>query len=202
MPAPASILPPQPETIYTKPTYSNTRGGKTYKPTHQGLLRVEFTPPADGQDGEAYSSRLVVDKDIPPNTVVTFLNNLSSGTKAYSSVQYGVSPHEHFELNSDLLFMNHSCEPTVYLDISSRDPTKWHVRTTSRGLRAGEDVTFFYPSTEWDMAQGFDCSCGTSTCLGHISGAKHLSLEQLESRGYVNEHIRTLKSRQTSNGHI
>jgi hypothetical protein len=30
-------------------------------------------------------------------------------------------------------------------------------------------------------------------CLGRIQGAKHLSLEQLEATGWVNEHIRAMK---------
>ena len=74
------------------------------------------------------------------------------------------------------------------------------------------------------MAQGFDCGCGASVslphlnsarigiaslsgasgadkadgqkCLGRIQGAKHLSMEQLEETGWVNEHIREMKRAQ------
>jgi hypothetical protein len=49
-----------------------------------------------------------------------------------------------------------------------------------RGLKAGEELTFFYPSTEWNMNQGFDCFCGSKRCLGYIGGAKYMSSGQLE----------------------
>ena len=52
---------------------------------------------------------------------------------------------------------------------------------SGRGLKAGEELTFFYPSTEWDMDQGFDCFCGSKVCLGYIGGAKHMKLAQLEA---------------------
>lgn len=42
----------------------------------------------------------------------------------------------------------------------------------------GAELTFFYPSTEWDMETPFDCCCGAAGCLGRIAGAKHLSDEQ------------------------
>jgi hypothetical protein len=59
------------------------------------------------------------------------------------------------------------------------------------GLSIGQELTFFYPSTEWDMAQGFDCFCGTKTCRGFISGAKNMTSQQLEGI-WLNPHIREL----------
>ncbi|KAK1922020.1 hypothetical protein DB88DRAFT_496863 [Papiliotrema laurentii] len=133
-------------------------------------------------------------QDFAPNETITPLTNLSQApAKAYSSVQYGPKAHEHFELNSDLLFMNHSCSPSVYMSLPRGRPDQWAIVAGEKGLKAGEPVTFFYPSTEWDMAQGFTCSCGSDQCLGEINGAKYLTLEQLEQRGLVNDHIRALK---------
>ena len=60
-----------------------------------------------------------------------------------------------------------------------------------KGLSVGEELTFFYPSTEWDMAQGFSCFCGAPTCRGAIWGAKNMSGRQLESM-WLNPHIRHL----------
>jgi len=69
-------------------------------------------------------------------------------------------------------------------------------------------VTFFYPSTEWKMAQPFDCLCGSTVrpnfllvhpdfhgqwirqgCLERIEGAISLSAEELSSHGFVNPWI-------------
>ncbi|KAK8853128.1 hypothetical protein IAR55_003829 [Kwoniella newhampshirensis] len=198
MPAAIPSLPLSPEVQWVKPTLFNTHGGKTYRPTHSDLFRVEFTPSTSGKD-EEYSSRLVAVRDFEPNTIITNLTNLSlAPEKAYSSVQFGTGPRDHFELNSDLLFMNHSCSPTAELHLTPHQPDDWTLHATSKGLKAGEAVTFFYPSTEWDMAQGFDCACGSGNCLRKVLGAKHIPLEEVEQRSYVNEHIRSLKEAQTA----
>jgi hypothetical protein len=46
-------------------------------------------------------------------------------------------------------------------------------------LEPGDEFTFFYPSTEWEMAQPFICNCGSEACLQLINGASHLSVETL-----------------------
>ena len=58
-----------------------------------------------------------------------------------------------------------------------------------RGLKVGEEMTFFYPSTEWDMDQGFDCFCGSEVCLGYIGGAKHMKPSQLEVNWSLNHTV-------------
>jgi hypothetical protein len=42
---------------------------------------------------------------------------------------------------------------------------------------AGDELTFFYPSTEWAMAQPFQCFCGANSCLHEIRGAAFLAHE-------------------------
>jgi hypothetical protein len=44
-------------------------------------------------------------------------------------------------------------------------------------LNQGDEFTFFYPSTEWDMIQPFTCYCGYSNCLKQIQGALYLTDE-------------------------
>jgi hypothetical protein len=57
-----------------------------------------------------------------------------------------------------------------------------------RDIEPGEELTFFYPSTEWDMITPFQCLCGSSQCLKRIGGARYLSLNVL-SRYFINQHI-------------
>jgi hypothetical protein len=42
-------------------------------------------------------------------------------------------------------------------------------------IQPGDEFMFFYPSSEWDMSQPFDCFCGTPHCLQRIQGAAYLS---------------------------
>jgi hypothetical protein len=46
-------------------------------------------------------------------------------------------------------------------------------------IEAGEELCFFYPATEWKIAQTFQCHCGSSNCIGLIQGAADTSLDIL-----------------------
>jgi len=94
------------------------------------------------------------------------------------------------------VYINHSCEPSVIFDTSSLS-----IIAGPNGLKAGDELTFFYPSTEWDMAQGFSCFCGAKTCRGFISGAKNMSREQLEGN-WLNAHIRNLLGEKEDNAKL
>ncbi|KAF7534930.1 hypothetical protein G7054_g5845 [Neopestalotiopsis clavispora] len=106
----------------------------------------------------------------------------------YATVQ--VDKNKHLNLNSDLLYLNHSCEPSLIFDTAN-----FNILVGPKGLREGEELTFFYPSTEWDMAQPFDCFCGKATCRGRIAGAKDMTPQQLEGL-WINGHIRELIEQQ------
>ncbi|KAG9035579.1 hypothetical protein FS842_003677 [Serendipita sp. 407] len=153
-------------------------------PSHPGVFRVERRP-------GAFNSELLSSKAFKEGEVIARLEGLTKGPKAYSSVQCGTGEEDHVELNSDLLYMNHSCEPNVIVDVSSGNQWEWHVRA-SKSIGEGESLCFFYPSTEWRMEQAFDCRCGTKSCLGVIRGAFYVSREELSKRGFINKHIRTL----------
>lgn len=69
-------------------------------------------------------------------------------------------------------FTNHSCEPNVRLD--GRD------FYALRAIEPWEEITFHYSTTEYEMAEPFDCYCGTASCEGRISGFRFLSAESRE----------------------
>lgn len=51
---------------------------------------------------------------------ITKIEGITKGVaKRYTSVQSG--PNEHFELNSDLVFMNHSCDPNVHMSVDKME---------------------------------------------------------------------------------
>ena len=85
----------------------------------------------------------------------------------------------------ELASMNHSCTPSTFLDT-----TRMLVFAT-RDIAAGEELTFFYPSTEWEMASPFICLCGATNCIHVVAGARFLPLSTLEQH-FLNRHIREL----------
>ena len=91
----------------------------------------------------------------------------------YLTVQ--VEDNKHITLEPDYLKnINHSCAPNALFDT-----TKMQL-TCIRDIDAGDEITFFYPSSEWEMTQSFSCHCGSKACLGHIDGAYYLSLATLQ----------------------
>ncbi|MEJ7625601.1 MAG: SET domain-containing protein [Ferruginibacter sp.] len=90
----------------------------------------------------------------------------------YLTVQTGIQ--QHITLVPEFLqYINHSCQPNVFFN------------TTTMKLIALADITdneelcFFYPSTEWEMAQPFYCYCSSKDCLQNIRGAKYLSPDHI-----------------------
>ncbi|OAV95674.1 hypothetical protein PTTG_04808 [Puccinia triticina 1-1 BBBD Race 1] len=153
-----------------------------------------------GPEG-CFDSKLISLQDFPAGQVLATLGQECkvSQTKAYTSVQFdddAVAPKKaHFELNSELVYINHSCEPNVAFDLpggwKGLEEGRWCLRSLSE-IKKGEALTFAYFSTEWHMAQPFQCKCGSRNCLGMIQGAKHLDKETLD-RYFINEHIRQMK---------
>jgi len=98
------------------------------------------------------------------------------------TVQIGRDRHvEVKELSS----MNHSCNPNTFLD------TTRMLVFAAREIAAGEELTFFYPSTEWEMSSPFICLCGAANCIHVVAGARFLPLSTLEQH-FLNRHIREL----------
>ena len=84
-------------------------------------------------------------------------------------------------------FLNHACSPSVRID------TGRMLVLAARAIAAGEEMTFFYPSTEWEMACPFVCRCGDPNCIGLVAGARFLPASVI-GRHPVSAHIHALLS--------
>lgn len=104
---------------------------------------------------------------------------------SYQSIQVGATSH--LEDLGVIAYLNHSCRPSTIVDTEALE-----VRAT-RAIKAGDELTFFYPSTEWDMDRPFDCLCAEPSCIGNVAGAKYLPLETLNDY-FINPHIQQLLS--------
>lgn len=99
----------------------------------------------------------------------------------YLTVQTG--PDTHILLAPEhLQYINHSCDPNVFFNTTRMEIV------ALRAIAPGEEVRFFYPSTEWTMDRAFDCQCGSTACLGRIAGADQLDVHTLERYAF-NQHI-------------
>ncbi|KAI9591145.1 hypothetical protein BDF19DRAFT_456114 [Syncephalis fuscata] len=172
-----------------KKSTKSSAAADNYQPTHPDHFRVKY-----GNSGN-YTSRLVATKDYPANSEIIKLDAktlVSVPDPVYTTVQTGEKSH--VELNCDLTFMNHSCNPNVHINTHT-----WEL-TAARDIAAGDEMTFFYPSTEWHMDQPFDCWCGSEKCIGKVCGAKDAPKDIL-SLNYLNDHIIQMLSQHEANKH-
>ena len=108
----------------------------------------------------------------PGDVICTFSAATTQSFATYLTVQTGCDMH--ITLNPDFLqYINHSCFPNVFFNTTSME------LVCLQPIQPGDELTFFYPSTEWEMAQPFVCNCGTAACIQLINGASHLSVETL-----------------------
>ena len=98
------------------------------------------------------------------------------------TVQIAKDKHTHV---GKLAALNHSCDPNVILD------TERMLMIARRDIEKGEELYFFYPATEWEMAAPFICLCGASNCIHVVAGARFLPLSTLEHH-YLSKHIREM----------
>ena len=104
--------------------------------------------------------------------VCEFSTGVTSSIPTYLTVQIGIE--KHITLSPEFLqYCNHSCNPNVFFDTTNYE------LIALKNIEIGEELTFFYPSSEWDMTQSFACTCNNKNCLHNIKGAKYLAKEIL-----------------------
>lgn len=135
-------------------------------------------------DRSIYGARLVVKRLFKRGELILpLLGELTA--QSHKTIQIGMSAHLRGTL---IAFINHSCSPTGIADVKALR------LVANRDISAGEEITFFYPSTEWQMVRPFKCLCGTAKCIGYIAGAKYLSSDIL-GRYFINPHVRDLTAK-------
>lgn len=91
----------------------------------------------------------------------------------YLTIQ--INSNLHITLQPEFLqYINHSCSPNVFFDTTNSE------LIAIAKIEAGDELTFFYPSTEWEMAQPFSCFCNAANCLHNIQGAAQLDEKILQ----------------------
>lgn len=80
-------------------------------------------------------------------------------------------PNDH--LDYAWQYVNHSCEPNGYVNVTE------YSFCALGNIRKGEEITFNYLTTEYELAVPFLCECGSAKCFGFIRGYKFLTADQI-----------------------
>lgn len=92
----------------------------------------------------------------------------------YLTIQ--IETKKHISLYPEFLqFTNHSCNPNIFFNTTTMQVV------ALRNIEINDELCFFYPSSEWEIAQPFLCFCGSKNCLININGAAGLSIEVLKN---------------------
>ena len=127
----------------------------------------------------------------PGDVISPFSAGSTKRHPTYLTVQ--IADKKHITLVPEFLqYINHSCAPNVFFDTTKME------LVCLKAIQPADELTFFYPSTEWEMAAPFACNCGSPECLQIISGAAQLSLDILEKyaltdfiRQKINQQVHT-----------
>ena len=136
----------------------------------------------NGQSG-VYAAR-----DFEPGDKVMEVRGTVGAEPSRYSIQISVDRHMHpAGPDTPWMYLNHACRPNLTFDPESRHFIALEV------ISPGTQLTFNYLTTEWEMAEAFQCECGHEQCFGLIAGFGRLS-EAAQDRIYedVMPHIRTL----------
>ena len=134
--------------------------------------------------GSAYGARLITDQPFQRGDVIYRITGYrATETPTYQTIQVG--RNRHIEELGVIAYLNHSCRPNTLIDV-----TRLAV-IAACDIPTQSELTFFYPSTEWEMDRPFICLCGAPQCVRLVAGAKYLSIDTL-SRYFINQHIRDL----------
>ncbi|MCK5026408.1 MAG: SET domain-containing protein [Nanoarchaeota archaeon] len=124
------------------------------------------------RDTKKGKSLFVIDEIVKNEVIFEFERRfLKNPTR--TSMQIDDNVHQE-ATDSDALenFLNHSCKPNGYIEF--QDLTYRALRP----IKKGEELTFNYNTTEWDMGKGFQCQCEYNSCYGQITGFKYLTHKQ------------------------
>jgi hypothetical protein len=122
--------------------------------------------------------------------IADFSASSISAEPTYLTIQVGTG--KHITLAPEFLqYINHSCDPNVFFDTTSMNVI------ALKKIPEGEELCFFYPSSEWKMIQSFTCYCKSPHCLHEIRGASYLSRDAVEKYRFT-DFIAGMLSRRAS----
>jgi hypothetical protein len=126
--------------------------------------------------------KTVLAKTFMPEGTVLCTFDLSQTYPDPDRYSIQISIDKHIQVDTIWSLINHGCAPNVLVDTE-------HGRfVVSMDIQPGEELLWFYPSTEWEMKSPFDCRCNHEQCLRRISGAKYIPRPML-SKYFINKHI-------------
>ncbi|KAF3194354.1 hypothetical protein TWF225_006902 [Orbilia oligospora] len=165
---------------------------------------IEYRHNAGGQNSVVARERL------PRGSHICYIDTyIPAPISTWSSIQ--TSKTTHIEVPSGIVYINHSCVPSIDIEVYSPNSDGTYASgicgelrvVADRDLEAGDELTFFYPSTEYISPRPFNCLCGAENgvCIGRQEGAHFLD-NSILGKYFLNEHIKNLIAERDSGSRV
>ena len=138
----------------------------------------------EGKNEHQRTAKLIADMSFDKNELIDAIV-YTIAQKSYQTLQ--IDTDKHVQLTNDFVYLNHSCQPTVYF--------KDDAFCANTDIKMGDELTFFYPATEWELQEPFTCHCHHLNCIGVVKGSKYLSTDKLQQYT-IAKHIMDLKNKE------
>ena len=124
-------------------------------------------------DSQPQGFRVVTTRAAEPGQVLLVFEGTLDRVPGQHTLQVG--PAQHLvspDPRATWKFINHSCAPNCRVEFG---PGPGWARLVARApLSPGQEVSFDYLTTEWDLNNPFPCACAAPGCVGLVRGARHL----------------------------
>mmetsp|Transcript_17061 Transcript_17061/g.39195 ORF Transcript_17061/g.39195 Transcript_17061/m.39195 type:complete len:211 (-) Transcript_17061:2342-2974(-) len=84
-----------------------------------------------------------------------------------------IDQERHIIMDMPSILVNHSCDPNMGVKDNKKDGNESSYEFLAiRPIEQGEELTWDYETTEWELSASFACKCGVDRCRGILSGFK------------------------------
>ena len=120
-------------------------------------------------------------RDLAPGEEVLTFEGKPAPVRGMHTLQIG--PLKHLDVFPPGKYVNHSCSPNCGIKGQS-------TLVAMKPILKGEEITFDYVMTEWELSSPFNCLCGTKLCRGQVLGYKDSPEEvKIRYKGFVSEYL-------------
>ncbi len=135
---------------------------------------------------------LITIKSTPDRGVGVFANqNIKKGqlvvhgrglykVKEITVHSFQVGKNAYMQLDKVSRSINHSCDPNT--GIRSNDCRGYNF-IALRDIKVGEEITWNYETTEYEIIHMKKCTCGSKNCRGYVRGYKFLDKKTRDKYG-------------------
>lgn len=142
---------------------------------YQGILSIR-----DSSDNKGMG--LFASKDFAAGDLVMSSRSLAE-TKTSGSHTVQIDWETHILMDLPAILINHSCDANIGIRNNTNGVVRFFDGKTSssgaydffaiRSIQKGEELTWDYEASEWELCTPFQCGCGSPKCRGKLSGFKH-----------------------------